>query len=233
VVITTDSGKSFDFINVFFAVGNQVHIYNGTFDLGTVTVATVTPYGANVGITITFPETIPAFGPTGFFTVEGLNYLGIELGGITSPENMIDQATIYNFRISPLRNAMRWANKLLASYKYFDINSKAVFTDGDGNYFAKGLLSDPDCPTERIAIRENDTIDLTIFEDGTDAQPFASPERIKFDYPLSLKELNDLKAKPCGLIAYNGCESGSGWVDTLEYKPKEGLATFILIPKIN
>jgi len=233
VVIYAIYGLTFDFLNVFFAVGSRVRLNSGTYDLGTITVATITSFGPNIGVTITFPETIPSFGLFGVFTAQNFNYLGIELGGIASPENMIDPATIYNFRISPLRNAMRWANKLLASYKYFDINSKAVFTDGDGNYFAKGLISDPDCPTERIPIRENDAIDLTIFEDGTDAQPFASPERIRFDYPLSLKELNNLKAKPCGLITYNGCESGSGWVDSLEYKPKEGLATFILIPKIN
>lgn len=158
--------------------------------------------------------------------------LVIELGNITTPENIIDPDTIYNFRISPERNAMRWMNRVLMTYKQFNSDSKIIFTDGDGNPFAKGEMTSTFGKLENQAIAENQTIDASLFADVSDVQPFAKAERITYDFPMTSKEFKQVKANPYGQIYYESdCESGYGWIDTVTYKPEEGNASFNLIPK--
>lgn len=162
--------------------------------------------------------------------------LFVELGNVESSENIIDPATIYNFRITPVRNAMRWIDTVFASYKQFDDNNKIIFTDGDANYYAKGKMIDSTCRLENQPIAENITIDRTIFEDQDNAKPILSPERVTFDFPMSVNQYHHIKNKPTGRIAYNGgesgCESGYGYIDTITYKPNDGMANFSLIPQI-
>jgi hypothetical protein len=161
------------------------------------------------------------------------NKLSVELGNVSSPQNIIDPATLYNYRRSPIRNAMRWMNKILASYKQFNVNSKIIFTDGDANYYAAGEMTSTRCKLENAVLDENETIDLTIYADSTKAQPFTEAERVVFDYPMTSKEYKQAEANPYGLIYFQGdCEEGYGWIDTVHYKAEQGLATFNLIPKI-
>ena len=158
----------------------------------------------------------------------------VELGNVISDENIIDPETLYNYRISPIRNAMRWMNRVLTSYKQFNSDAKILFTDGDANYYAEGEMEDTNCRLENGPVIENQTIDLTIFTDTNNAKPFLSAERIVFDYPMSSKDYKLIEANPYGLIYFsNNCEEGYGWIDTIQYKPEDGNATFTLIPKAN
>lgn len=169
---------------------------------------------------VTFPDIVF---PAGIFA---------ELGNVTNPLNIVDPDTLYNFRISPVRNAMRWMNKVLASYRQFDANSKILFTDGDGNYFAQGEMTDSNCRLEGAALTENQTIDSSAFAVAADAKPILFPERVTFTYPFTAQDYVNIKANPVGKIYFESLnDSGYGWIDSIQWNPKEGTATFSLIPK--
>ncbi len=156
--------------------------------------------------------------------------LAVELGNVSLPENIVDPDTLYNYRISPVRNALRWMNNVLRSYRVFDNSAKIIFTDGDGNYFAKGIQADG-CRLESPPLTENQTIDPGSFADDADARPFLLPERITFDYPMLSADYKALEGNPYGKIFYsNECESGYGFIDSINYRPEDSIATFVLIP---
>lgn len=173
-------------------------------------------------------------------TADGVGLLNItftsffvEQGNVTNPENIIDPKTIYNFRISPVRNAMRWMNKVFSSYKKFNDENKIIFTDGPGNVFAKGIMTSVDCRQELGAIAENQTIDRNIYATPDAAKPFLSTERILFDFPLSVADYKKIEKNPYAAIYFqNDCEEGEGWIDTIRYTPDDGIASFVLIPKL-
>jgi len=156
----------------------------------------------------------------------------VELGNVISPQNIIDPDTIYNYRISPLRNALRWVQRIFTTYKQINSGAKLIFTDGDANYFAAGEMDSESCKLEAGIITENETIDVNVFSDISDSIPFLQAERVNFKYPINSSDYKHLLANPYGLIAYSsGCEDGVGWIDKISYKPEEGVATFTLIPK--
>jgi len=155
----------------------------------------------------------------------------VEVPNITLPENIIDPDTFYNWRIRPVYNAMRWIDKLHSGYRPGSAPDKLFFMDGTGNYHAKGEMTSTDCKLENSPLEENIDIDETLFADPDQAMPKVRPERVDIEYPMSLKDFRKVKQKPYGKIVYTGCESGEGWIDTLNYKPDEGMATFSLIPK--
>jgi hypothetical protein len=131
----------------------------------------------------------------------------VELGNISTPQNIIDPNTIYNFRISPVRNAMRWMNKVLESYRQYDSNSKIIFTDGDANYFAKGEMISTVGKLESASISENQTILPSLFIDIANAKPFMTAERVVFDYPMTSREYKQLLQNPYGTIYFSTCSS--------------------------
>jgi hypothetical protein len=157
----------------------------------------------------------------------------IEQGNVDSPVNIISPETLYNFRLSPLRNAMRWLDKVIASYKKLNPANKLVFTEGDGNYLAEGKMQDATCRLEVVPIKENMPLESALYEDASNMEPLLSAERIEFEYPMSLNDFRAILLNPYGLILFNSgtCEDSEGWIDTLSYKPEEGKAKFILIPK--
>ncbi len=212
-----------------FIVGNTITISGaGTLQNGNFLITRVVPItgGFQVyadGITQT-TVSIATFSNSG---------LVAELGNILSPSNIIDPDTLYNYRISPLRNAMRWLNNFFRSYRVYDNNAKLIFTDGDGNYFAQGQMKDMMCRLENAVIAENQTINKQNFSDTAQARPFLLPERVVYDYPMNSQEYKIIEQNPYGKIYFeNDCEKGYGCIDTIIYKPSEGVATFNLIPKI-
>lgn len=169
-------------------------------------------------------------------TVTPLNAIGsftVEMGNIADPKNIIDPNTIYNFRISPVRNAMRWTDKIFSSYRNIDDNSQAIFMDGKGNYFASGYMSG-NCIVELQAIAENETIDISKFSEASFATPLLRPERASFSYPVTVKDFKTIVASPYGVIKIiDSCKNFAGWIDEITYTPEEGMANFKLIPAYN
>lgn len=158
----------------------------------------------------------------------------VEQGNLNTNDNIIDPSTIINYRISPLRNALRWAKIILSQYISTSSDAKFVFTSGTGNYFAEGILEDG-CILEQdsTANAENAEISEDIFELSADATPLWLPEKVKFAYPITVAEYNVIKANPYGKIAYSFANESLryGWIETIDYKANEGIAEFVLIPE--
>lgn len=172
------------------------------------------------------------------YTTEIVNFLfypriSVEQGNVINPVNIIDPATIYNYRISPIRNAMRWMDEILAIYKQINGNAKILFTDGDGNYYAEGEMASDLCKLEGGAIAENARINTDTFATPAEIMPILQPERISFKYPMSVKDFKAILANPYGKIHFeSGCESGDAWIESIKYRPEQGDADFTLIPEL-
>lgn len=152
----------------------------------------------------------------------------VEQGAITGAENIIDPPTLYNVRISPIRNLLRWIKFIFNGYKNID-NAKAEFSSGDGNYFAKGKYTE-DCVEEINIIAENETINK---DSLNDYMPIYLPEIIKIDdLPLSYNMYNQIKANPHGLVRFtNKGKEYKAYIREMEYLFAKGTADFELIPK--
>lgn len=158
----------------------------------------------------------------------------VEQGNITDPANMIDPDTVYNFRISPNRNALRWLTKVLASYVDPAISGSLLFMSGTGNTAAEGLLEDG-CVLESGVLSEQE-IDLNMDTLATpqDGAPIYKLESWEFEYPLSFTEWQAIRANPLGIIQVRYGQMADFfdcYIREIEYKPNEGKATFILLPK--
>lgn len=158
--------------------------------------------------------------------------LGVEVDNILAAANLLDPPTVYNWRISPWRNALRWFNRVAACYRHLTDGDGLLFSAGDGNYLASGLLTGG-CVLEAAAVAENSDITRLRFADPVAAAPITRPERIKYTYPMTFAEYRLVAANRHKLIAWQSrCEKGAGWIDELEYLPEDGQATFTLIPKV-
>lgn len=213
-----------------YHVGDQIQIVGGANDGVTTNIVAVAPSGN--GLLITVAATLV---PEGFTVIDLTNLTqftyAVEQGLIDTPQNIIDPGTIYNFRISPERNAMRWIDKLFAGYRKISPANKLIFMDGDGNYNASGKLDSLSCRIENAAITEKQDIDITMFASQNKAKPILRPERDEYEYPMSVKDFRTLQKNPLGKIAYsNDCEASVGWIDEIKYRPKEGKAIYKLIP---
>lgn len=156
----------------------------------------------------------------------------VDLGNITNAANIYDPASLYNYRISPVRNALRWLKKVLASYAFNTSDSKIVFTDGTGNYHGEGELLDPFGKQENGVLTEKQELSTDNLTTEADGVPLTAAKRVRYNYPMSVKEFKTIAANPYGVIEYStiGYE-GAGWIDTISYEAESGIASFILIPK--
>lgn len=156
--------------------------------------------------------------------------LVVDQGNIGDPENVFSPSSIYNYAITPIRNLMRWFRSIAAGYPNIDdTDNRLYFSSGVGNILAKGLLTDG-CVLENQVIAENQDVSTALFKDVAAATPLWRNEPFNFDYPLSLKEYQNIKANPYGYISYQ-CGHGEwekGWISEVSYKPFEGMASFKL-----
>lgn len=222
----------------FLVVGNTIEISGTRGNDGVYTIATV--IDSHTIITVESIRFIQLSGATVTSSITIVippitsNELIVELGNVTDPENLLSPDTLYNYRISPVRNALRWMNNIFESYKKLVPDAKIIFTDGDGNYFAKGEMTSPVGRFENAPIGESDQIDVTVYADQSKPAPFKTPERITFTYPMSGQDYKNVMAATKGLIYYEcGTIKGYGWIDTITYTPEQGTADFSLIPQIN
>lgn len=155
----------------------------------------------------------------------------VELGNIDSPENIFSPSTIYNFRLSPLRNLMRWYKTIAAGFaSLYDSANKLFFSSGTGNLTAKGEINNDGCKLEHAPIQENQNLFWTDFANTEDFTPVWKNETITYEYPMSIAEYTALKTDPYGYIS---AQCGSGefkkyWLKEIKFKLTKGVATFIL-----
>lgn len=159
----------------------------------------------------------------------------VEQGHIVGDVNIFSPATVYNYRISPMRNLMRWFKSLANSYaNIVDSAAKLFFSSGTGNYTATGQLID-DCSLENAPIAENKDLSIADFLNTVDGTPLYRPENITFNYPISASEFSKIKANPRGYVSYQ-CGTGGwlkGYITEVNWRPAGGMAEFKLKLKWN
>lgn len=161
----------------------------------------------------------------------------VEQGNIADPSNIFSPGSVYNYGISPLRNLMRWFRTIVACYPNLtDADNKLYFNAGTGNLLAKGELSaiyGGTCRLEDVPIQENQDLSIAMFIDQAKATPLWRNEGFAYEYPMSLKDYNYIKANPYGYISYQ-CGNGEwkkGFIKEVDYKLVQGMATFTLKKK--
>lgn len=214
-------------------IGDQIQITGTASNNGTFTVTNVVMISNSIQVYVSgsFVNEVASNAVIRNITTP---FYQVEVKNISSGTNILDPDSVYNFRISPARNAMRWFNYIAKCYKNITNSDKLYFGSADGNYVASGNLVDVlGCKLETGTLAENTDLDLTKFTDADEGAPFTEAERIVFSYPLSFSEYNQITSSPYGLIAYvSKCERGKGWIDEIEYNPEDGRAKFTLIPKV-
>ena len=159
-------------------------------------------------------------------------YLGdivVEQGQISGAVNIVDPNTVYNFAISPIRNAMRWLKTWFAGVKNPYL-AKLIFADGTGNYFAGGQYTQP-CSNDNQVIIENEALESAMLSNPDMVVPIWNPEQVQFDYPMSMADYNAIKNTPYGVVKYSGGDNlyHYGYILNIEYKPNAGMANFTLL----
>lgn len=160
------------------------------------------------------------------------NNNAVPSGFIDHASGLISPTTVYNYRISPIRNALRWLRYVLASYVNQWSTGQLIFTEGDGNYYASGILQDD--PIESRVLHESSTLTLADYADST-ITPIFKNEHVKFKYPMGFADWQAISANPYGQIQYNVSDGPwqYGWIQEVKYDLYNGMAEFILKPKIS
>jgi hypothetical protein len=163
----------------------------------------------------------------GLFTNKGpQNYdLSSENGGLANATRIIDAASVYNARISPVRNALRWLKYIFQCF----VNPSAgslIFTEGDGNYYASGeMITDP---IESNIISENQSLKLS--DIAGNPSPVWQSEKVTFKYPLGYDQWCNIYNTKTGLIKYSVNDHAwrYGYIQELKYNLYEGIGEFTL-----
>jgi hypothetical protein len=210
---------------------------------GVVMGITVTSPGS--GYSTTSPPTVNLVAPLlQPFQVDQFSILDTSIANIESP------TTVYNYRISPARNAMRWLKNIFQSYADW-INGVLYFVSGEANIIAQGqyvgVTENPPYvttagtyivhPMENVPIAENQDLSYNVFDPSLKINyyPLYKNQLVKFTYPLSYAQWKDITANPYGLLTYN-VNSGPmqyGWIEELKYSPFSGTADFVIKPQIS
>jgi hypothetical protein len=162
---------------------------------------------------------------------EGYVPFVVEQGNILNPANIFSPETIYNWRIRPLYNLMRWGKSLFQAYANpSETESRLFFTNGTGNYVASGELADG-CKLENAPLPEN--TDLGMNNYAVPVKPILTLDNFTVEYPLSIRDYKIIKANPYGFI---NLQCGAGefiktYIQNIEYRVAAGVATFNLAVK--
>lgn len=166
-------------------------------------------------------------------TPEGVVYAYMVDTSLTNSDNsIVSPETIYNVRISPARNAMRWSDRILS----FIGASMMYFSTAVSNANAKGkaynVISETSGNPPVITATYNYGYDPgTIVQENQSIEGvgFLRPEKVYFEYPLEPFQLKAIKDNPYGRIVVDGeiC-----YLSELEYQYKDGIAKFTVIPQI-
>lgn len=153
------------------------------------------------------------------------NTIYVDFAMLNTGNTVISPSTMYNVRISPARNARRWAER------FFEANSllqKLEFTAGTGNVEARGnpFIFSPEVVPHYL---EDIAGDVVCVENG-DIQriaPLLKPEKLSFKYPVTVEDYLRIMANPYGQIIVDGevC-----YINKITANLLEGVADFELIP---
>lgn len=155
----------------------------------------------------------------------------VERGNVDNAANIFSPQTLYNWRIRPFSNLMRWFKSIANSYPdLYSSEHKLYFSSGTGNFIAEGELSSTDCKLENGAKAENRDLGILDFANQNEATPLWKPDYATFRYPLSVADYKTLKSNPYGYISFQ-CGTGEwkkGYVQEVRYQLNKGEASFVL-----
>lgn len=157
----------------------------------------------------------------------------VERGIIDSAANVFSPQTLYNWRIRPYSNLMRWFKSIANSYPNInDSANRLYFGSGTGNFVAEGQIAGayPTCKLENGVKAENRDLSKQDFADVNEAIPLWRPDYADFRYPLSVADYKALKSNPYGYISFQ-CGTGEwkkGYIQNLRYRLNKGEADFTL-----
>lgn len=149
----------------------------------------------------------------------------------TSTTGLLDPATSYNLRVSPLRNMLRWIY-VVGVGLLKNAGANIIFTSGEANASQVSTrMVDNNCPGEfnNVNIAEDADIafDSANLEDGTVVW---IPENVEFDAPLSLTNYKLARANPERSIEFSETTTFlSGFIVEIRYKPVQGTAHYTLL----
>lgn len=154
----------------------------------------------------------------------------VEQGVPEQAVNIFDPPTVYNFRVSPARNLLRWWGWLGGnSFRNAADGARNLFNfgSGTGNYQAGGFIPDHCSPEVAIVLENNDLGAWVLKPDYFN--PLVRAESVTFEYPLSLDDFSRIRANPYGYISY---ECAGTWkkayITKITYRMSKGKATFEL-----
>jgi len=154
--------------------------------------------------------------------------LEVEQGNITNDANIIDPATILNFRISPARMALQWFQYVTTFLKSA---KELIFSSGKGNTSAEGELIS-ECSIDENVLSEKQNItqsDFILNHDGI----FIPELHTISGVPFTFQQYKSLQSNPHGLFAYKCNETQLyGWLNECSYSFVEGTIDLVLIPKV-
>lgn len=156
----------------------------------------------------------------------------VEQNNIDNAANMFSPSTLYNWRIRPYYNLMRWFKSIANSYPNIsDTSNKLFFSSGTGNLIAEGQIGGayPECKLENGVKAENRDLGVNDFADTSEATPLWKPEYMTFRYPLSVKDYRTIKENPYGYISIQ-CGTGEfvkGYIQSVNYRLNKGEADFV------
>lgn len=156
-----------------------------------------------------------------------------EQGNITSPANILFPDDVYNFRLSPARNAIRWFEWLFAMFKDHTDEDKARFRfmAGEGNYIAEGLVTGG-CVPETAVLNESQDLVYTDKSDNETELPRLGWEQWQFTYPMEFSDyltVRDNFYKKVPVRFGNNTEYLEAYISEITYRPAQSEADFILI----
>lgn len=145
--------------------------------------------------------------------------LGVDVGMAATENTVISPETMINARITPERNALRWADSLFG----FSGAKNFKLTAGTGNMEAKGR---PQTTSGYYYLSDSGNGSVLSEREEIPVQfPKLKTEVLIFDYPLKINEYMQIKNNPYGIIKVNGEKC---YLKKMEYSYMEGLANFEL-----
>jgi len=146
----------------------------------------------------------------------------VDLGVNNSGDSMISPETMFNFRITPKRNAIRFRDSIIQG----NLTKEFKLTSGTGNIEAFGIPNE-DVGYTYLDVIGGGSIESSPISQGDD--PILKPELLTVEYPLSFADFKTIKTNPYGQITVDGEIT---YLKKIEFSPLEGKAKFVLIPKV-
>ena len=146
---------------------------------------------------------------------------------LASITGVLSSSTLYNIRLLPSRNVLRWMPYISAGMR--PAEPRWSFRFGEGNITVSSRFVNLGCPGDNSGFSLNETEDL-IYTSGNlqDGELLWFPEIYEFEHPLSYTDYKTLRDNPYNALSISQSEADHIKVFILDvrYNPNLGKASF-------